>query len=384
MKFFHLSDLHIGLKLMNRDLREDQEYILAQIVEMARKERLDAVVIAGDIYDKAVPSAEAVDVFDHFTEALMEAVPDVAVMMISGNHDSSSRVNCFRGILSRQKLHMVGIPPRMPEERIERVTLADDYGNVNFYLLPFVRPSMIRNITGTDENGRALTYDQALRCLLEREMIDQEERNVLVSHQFYLPEGKQAEEVQRMDSEIVTVGNIDQVSGEVLKCFDYAALGHIHKPMTVGGEQYRYCGTPLACSVSEAGQQKGIVMVELREKAEAPRITVLPFNPLRRVSVVKGSLAEVLEQACDDYVTVILTEEDGAQGPDLQDRIRAAFPHLLEIRREHVRRPDYSHGTAGAAGMDPMELCSLFLPGLDEAEREILQDVVNQVKEANA
>ena len=144
MKFFHLSDLHIGLKLMNRDLREDQEYILDEITELARRERPDAVVIAGDIYDKAVPSAEAVEVFDRFLVGLTEAVPDAVIMMISGNHDSAPRVNCFRKVLSGQNIYMVGQPPRTESEYIEKVTLNDAYGEVNFYLLPFVKPSMVK------------------------------------------------------------------------------------------------------------------------------------------------------------------------------------------------------------------------------------------------
>ena len=280
MKFFHLSDLHIGLKLFNRDLREDQEYILQQITELAVKERPDAVLIAGDIYDKAVPSAEAVEVFDHFISGLSSALPDMAVMLISGNHDSGPRVNCFRSVLSRQNVYMIGLPPRTPEEHIEKAVLTDEYGDVNFYLLPFVRPSMVKQITGVDENGNNLSYNDTLHRLIEREEIDQSQRNVIVSHQFYFPSGTKAEEVERMDSEIRTVGNIDEVSADILEQFDYAALGHIHKPMKAGSEFCRYCGTPLACSVSEAGQQKGIIMVELGEKGSR-KTTVLPLEPLR-------------------------------------------------------------------------------------------------------
>ena len=266
MKLFHLSDLHIGLKLMNRDLREDQEFIFSQILDLARLEQPDAVLIAGDIYDKAVPSAEAVECFDHFLSGLTEAVPKASVMMISGNHDSGPRVNCFRSVLSRQGVYMIGLPPQKEGERIEKVTLQDTYGPVHFYLLPFVKPSMVRELAGTDENGNSLSYEETLRRLVCRETIDPSARNVLVSHQFYLPAGKQAGEVERMDSEIRTVGNIDGISAKLLEPFDYAALGHIHKPMKVAGETRRYCGTPLACSVSEAGQKKYVVMAELKEK----------------------------------------------------------------------------------------------------------------------
>lgn len=380
MKFFHLSDLHIGLKLINRDLREDQEYILRQITDIAVREQPDGIVIAGDIYDKAVPSAEAVEVFDGFIAGLAAALPDTAVMLISGNHDSGPRVNCFRSVLSRQNFHMIGLPPRREGEFIEKVTLSDEHGPVNFYLLPFVKPSMVKQLVGTDENGNNLSYNETLRRLIGREEINEAERNVLVSHQFYLPAGKNADEVERMDSEMRTVGNIDEVSADILERFDYAALGHIHKPMKVGIESFRYCGTPLACSVSEAEQQKGIIMVEMEEKGDL-RTTVLPLEPLRQVRVIRGELSEVLEQACGDYVTVILTDRADLDIFDMQDRIRNAFPYLLEIRRETLRTADYSRGTAVQEELDPFALCCSFLKDADEGEKEILRDVINAVQE---
>lgn len=380
MKFFHLSDLHIGLKLFNRDLREDQEYILRQITDLAVREQPQAVVIAGDIYDKAVPSAEAVEIFDRFIAGLNAALPDAAVMMIAGNHDSGPRINCFRSVLSRQNVYMIGQPPRAEGEQIEKVILEDECGPVNFYLLPFVRPSMVKQLTGVDENGNNLSYDETLRRLIGREEIDLSQRNVIVSHQFYLPAGTHAEDVERMDSEIRTVGNIDQVSAEILGQFDYAALGHIHKPMKAGSEFIRYCGTPLACSVSEAGQRKGIVMVELGEKGDR-RTTVLPLEPLRQVRVIRGELEEVLGQASGDYATVILTDKADLDVLDMQDRIRSAFPNLLEIRRETMRRADYGRTYAVQEELDPFELCCAFLNEPDDEEKALLRDVINTVQE---
>ena len=378
MKFFHLSDLHIGLKLMNRDLREEQMDILRQVTDLAREEQPDAIVIAGDIYDKAVPAAEAVEVFDSFITELKRAVPEAEMMLISGNHDSGLRLNCFREILDEQKVHMIGLPPRREEEYIEKVTLQDEFGPVNFYLLPFVKPSMVKQIVGVDENGNNLSYDATLHKLIAREEVNTAERNVLVSHQFYLPVGENAESVERMDSEIRTVGNIDAVASDVLEAFDYAALGHIHKPMKVGSELYRYCGTPLACSVSEAGQQKGVIMVEIGEKDSrtSVKITVLPLKPLREVRIIKGSLEEVLVQACEDFVTVILTDRVDLDIMDMQDRIRMAFPYLLEIRREVLRKADYSEQLMAEKEQDPFELCCSFLKDLDDEEKTILRDVI--------
>ncbi len=380
MKFFHLSDLHIGLKLFNRDLREDQEYILRQITDIAVREQPEAVVIAGDIYDKAVPSAEAVEVFDRFIAGLNAALPDTAVMMIAGNHDSGPRINCFRSVLSRQNVYMIGQPPRVEGEQIEKVVLEDEFGPVNFYLLPFVRPSMVKQLTGVDENGNNLSYDETLRRLIGREEIDPSQRNVIVSHQFYLPSGTDAEAVERMDSEIRTVGNIDRVSSDILEQFDYAALGHIHKPMKAGSEFIRYCGTPLACSVSEAGQQKGIIMVELGDKG-GRKTTVLPLEPLRQVRVIRGELEEVLKQGCGDYVTVVLTDRVDLDVFDMQDKIHSAFPNLLEIRRETLRRTDYGRAYAVQEELDPFELCCAFLNEPDEEEKALLRDVINTVRE---
>ena len=356
MRIFHLSDLHIGLKLINRDLREDQEYILDQIIQKAAEKVPDAIVIAGDIYDKAVPSAEAVEVFDHFIGKLRNAVPDSVIMMISGNHDSAPRVNCFRSVLDRQKIYMIGIPPQTEEDHIEKVVLQDEYGPVNFYLLPFVKPSMVKLITGTDENGNNLSYNDTIHRLIEREQVNIDQRNVLVSHQFYLPMGENAEEI------------------------DYAALGHIHKPMKAGGEFYRYCGTPLACSVSEAGQNKGIIMVDIKQKGEITT-EVISLEPLRQIKVIKGDLESVLAQRCKDYVTVILTDKVDLDVIDMQDRLRLAFPGLLEIRRETVRQVDYTRHADSERELNPFELCCQFLGNADAEEQEILQEVINTVQE---
>jgi len=380
MKLFHLSDLHIGLRLFNRDLSEDQQYIFDRVAEAAEYERPDAILIAGDVYDKAVPSAEAVSLFDRFVGQLRDASPEAELMIVSGNHDSAPRLNVYRGLLSRQKVHVIGLPPMNPGERIERVTLGDEHGPVDFYLLPFVKPSMVRAVVGADDDGGSLSYDESLRRLIAREDIDTARRNVLVSHQFYLPAGMSAEGVERMDGEVCTVGNIDAVGADVLTPFDYAALGHIHKPMALGRDTARYCGTPIQCSVSEAGQRKGIVVAELGEKGDVTT-RIIPLEPLRQVRVVRGSLREVLEQGCGDYVTVVLTDAVDLDILDMRDRLNDAFPRLLEIRRENLRGADYSREYVPEAALDPYGLCCAFLNDLDDDERALLRDVVNAVQE---
>jgi exonuclease SbcD len=261
--------------------------------------------------------------------------------------------------------------------------MQDAHGKVNFYLLPFVKPSMVRTIIGTDENGNNFSYNDTLHKLIEREIIEQSERNVLVSHQFYLPAATDPNTIERMDTEVCTVGNIDVVKADILERFDYAALGHIHKPMKVGCASYRYCGTPLACSVSEANQQKGIIMIEMKEKGNLTT-AFLPLTPLRQVRVITGTLENVLKQGCNDFVTVILTDKVDLDVFDMQDRVRYAFPNLLEIRRKASRKGDYKAQFSAEGALDAFDLCKSFLVDLDEVEQELLRDVINIAQEVQA
>jgi len=381
VKFLHLSDLHIGLRLLNRDLGEDQDYILKQIIGLAIEEKPDAVVIAGDIYDKSVGSAEGVALFDRFISGLSASLPETEIMIISGNHDSPTRLNLFRSVLADRKIHMIGLPPQKEGEGIEKVTLYDEYGPVNFYLLPFVKPSMVRHLLKKEEEE--LSYDQALHLLMERETIQTKERNVLVSHQFYLPAGENAERVERAESELRTVGNIDRVNSDLLLPFDYAALGHIHKPMKVGGEVRRYCGTPIACSFSEAGQKKSILKVELGQKGNIT-ISELPLKPLREVRILKGELDELLREPSEDYVTVVLTDKVEFDAIDLKDRLWNVFPNMLELRRDGLYAEDYIPAEQGERLSDPLELCHAFLGEITPEEEELLRDLINSAKEAEA
>ncbi len=381
MKLFHLSDLHIGLKLVDRDISEDQRCVFKQIVSYAGEQKPDAIMIAGDIYDRPIPSAEAVELFDSFLCDLRGAAPDAEIMMISGNHDSAQRVNQYRSFLNRQHIHVIGLPPLKPDEFIEKIVLADKHGNVNFYLLPFIKPYMVREITQPGrEDEKGLSYNEAVHKMIERESINAAERNVLVSHQFYLPKGSGAEEIERAESEIRTVGDIDEVSGDILRVFDYAALGHIHKPMRVGGEQWRYCGTPMPYSVSEAGQQKGIVMAELGEKGSVS-VEVLPLTPPHDVRVIKGKLEDVLKQGCDSYVSIVLTDDEDKGLFDSQNRLRAAFPNILETRRELPKQTNAPIFADPGDNPDMMEQCRAFLGEVSDEETELLKDVINFVLE---
>ena len=335
MKFFHLSDLHIGKQLHRYNLKEDQQVILKEVITYAKELRPDAIVIAGDIYDKSVPSAEAVNVFDEFLTDLSEITPEIPILIISGNHDSPDRLKYASEILKRHHIYLAGNVPERPEEHIEKVTLHDAYGEVDFYLLPFMKPAYVKNIfvDGTPE-----TYSDAVKEIIKREKIDyKDKRNVLVSHQFYV--GEKAESPETCDSEVFSVGGIDNVDIGSVKEFDYVALGHLHGAQCIGKPEIRYCGTLLKYSVSESTQNKSLTVVTLKAKGEKPEIESYPLHPLRDVRKKKGTLDEIIKEAQetekDDYISITLTDEIDPYKP--KEQLERIFSHILEIRVDNQR-----------------------------------------------
>lgn len=335
MKFFHLSDLHIGKQLHRYNLKEDQQVILKEVITYAKELRPDAIVIAGDIYDKSVPSEEAVNVFDEFLTDLSEITPEIPILIISGNHDSPDRLKYASEILKRHHIYLAGNVPERPEEHIEKVTLHDAYGEVDFYLLPFMKPAYVKNIfvDGTPE-----TYSDAVKEIIKREKIDyKDKRNVLVSHQFYV--GEKAESPETCDSEVFSVGGIDNVDIGSVKEFDYVALGHLHGAQCIGKPEIRYCGTLLKYSVSESTQNKSLTVVTLKAKGEKPEIENYPLHPLRDVRKKKGTLDEIIKEAQetekDDYISITLTDEIDPYKP--KEQLERIFSHILEIRVDNQR-----------------------------------------------
>ena len=335
MKFFHLSDLHIGKQLHRYNLKEDQQVILKEVITYAKELRPDAIVIAGDIYDKSVPSAEAVNVFDEFLTDLSEITPEIPILIISGNHDSPDRLKYASEILKRHHIYLAGNVPERPEEHIEKVTLHDAYGEVDFYLLPFMKPAYVKNIfvDGTPE-----TYSDAVKEIIKREKIDyKDKRNVLVSHQFYV--GEKAESPETCDSEVFSVGGIDNVDIGSVKEFDYVALGHLHGAQCIGKPEIRYCGTLLKYSVSESTQNKSLTVVTLKTKGEKPEIENYPLHPLRDVRKKKGTLDEIIKEAQEtekeDYISITLTDEIDPYKP--KEQLERIFSNILEIRVDNQR-----------------------------------------------
>lgn len=333
MKFFHLSDLHIGRQLHHYSLLEDQRHILREVVGYARSHQPDAIVIAGDVYDKSVPSAEAVSLLDDFLTELSEMTPRVAVLLIAGNHDSAKRLEYAGRIMERQNLFFAGEVPTEKDQYLKKVTLSDEYGQVDFYLLPFLKPGYVR---GVFEEKIPESYSEAVECMLMRERVDTKKRNVLISHQFYTGKGQSP---QTCDSENFSVGGIDNVDIGPLRQFEYAALGHIHGAQQVAQPSVRYCGTLLKYSVSEAGHNKSLHIVELGEKGNEARISRLPLHPLRDVRVLRGELQQLIEEAKqenrDDYVSITLTDELDPYRP--KDQLEKVYSHILEIRVDNTR-----------------------------------------------
>lgn len=378
MKFFHLSDLHLGARLLNYSLRDDQVYILEQIVQSAAKEQPDAVLIAGDVFDKADPGPDAVSVFNDFITKLKAVLPDCAVMIISGNHDNGERINLYRDILKIADVYVAGRAPD-PQTGPEKVMLHDENGPVAFYLLPFVRPGMVRGLAGEDEGP--LSYEETVRRLIDCADPDPQIRNVLVSHQFFVPDGSAPKDVERMDSEVTRVGNLDAISAGILSPFDYTALGHLHKPGRAGQHAF-YCGTPLAYSLSERGQQKSICVVEL-PAGEEPEIRKLPLTPLRTVRRAEGFLKDLTSgPVSEDYVEVILSDKKTADRNTVLSRLRQAFPNLLTYRfaGEDVS-PALQAVTARRRELDPLQLCLDFLGSdADEEMEQILRDLIRELE----
>lgn len=324
MKLMHLSDLHIGKRVSEFSMIEDQKYILTQILEMAEKEQVDGVLIAGDIYDKPVPSAEAVQVFDDFLTRL--AVRGLPVYAVSGNHDSAERLAFGARLLSSRNVYLSPVY----DGHVKPVTLTDEYGEAAIYLLPFVKPATVRHAF---ENEEIDTYQDAVRAAVSHMELDPSKRNILVAHQFVTG-------AARCESEEVYVGGLDQVDAALFDAFDYVALGHIHSPQHVGRETVRYCGTPLKYSFSEAEQEKSVTIAELREKGD---ITVrkLPLCPLRDMRRLRGTYLEVTALSfyqntnTEDYVQITLTDEEDI--PDGLQKLRIIYPNLMRLEYDNQR-----------------------------------------------
>ena len=326
MKLFHLSDLHIGKRVNEFSMIEDQKYILSQILHAAKRERPDGVLLSGDIYDSTIPSAEAVQVFDVFlTELSTNRIP---TFIISGNHDSAERLAFGSSLMGKSGIYF----SKVYNGTIEKIPLQDAYGTVWIHLLPFLRPAVVRHALPERAEEVMCTAD-AVRIALEQDLVDEQDRNVILAHQF-------VNGAKRCDAEELQVGDLDQIPAELFEKFDYAALGHIHSPQKVERDTVRYCGSPLKYSFSEAGQEKTITVIELKEKGTV-ELRTIPLKPLHDLRKIRGTYLEVTAKTfyensdCEDYLLVTLTDEEDV--PDGMAKLRTIYPNLMRLEYDNKR-----------------------------------------------
>ena len=372
MKFFHLSDLHIGKQLHLYSLKEEQRAVLNEIIQYAEKEKPQAIVIAGDVYDKSVPSAEAVAVFDEFIRKLSEL--SLKILVISGNHDSPERLEFAGSLLEKQGLYIAGLPPVNESDHIKKVVLRDEEGEVCFWLLPFLKPSYVRGIFPEKEN---LSYTEAVKMLLEREEMDLSVRNVLVTHQFFTASGK---EPLRSDSETVYVGGAGNVDISAVQNFDYVAMGHIHKAQSVGEERFRYCGTLLKYSAGESKDTKTLTSVTLGKKGESLKIEELPLRPIRDVQQLKGRFEELMKLGTEDYVSLTMPYQP-------REQLEKVFPNILELKVENTRtKRELSGFLKEAVQAEPCVLFENFYEeihgiAMTKEEKKLVGEILEKVQE---
>ena len=324
MKFVHISDLHLGKRLHETSLIEDQFEILKQIIDVVRAEKPDGVLIAGDVYDKSAPSAEAVQLFDGFLAELTSL--HTRTFVISGNHDSPERIAFGGRIMGASGVHLSPVY----SGKVEGITLTDSHGEVCVYMLPFIKPAHVRRFYADEEIN---SYTDAVRVAVAKMGVDEGKRNVLITHQFVTG-------ASRSDSE-ETVGGTDNVDASAFDVFDYVALGHLHGAQNCAGERIRYCGTPLKYSFSEVNDKKSVTIIELKEKGSALSVRTLPLTPIRDLRKIKGSFAELTDpkfyrtQNLEDYLQITLTDEDDV--PNAMGRLQTIYKNALELKYDNAR-----------------------------------------------
>lgn len=323
MKFIHISDLHIGKKLNEFSLAEDQRHILGEILKITESEKPDCVFIAGDIYDKSVPSGDAVEIFDAFLYKL--ALLNTNIFIISGNHDSPERLSFGARLMQNSRVFIAPVY----DGKVYKHTLKDNFGPVNIYLLPFVSPRQVRRFF--DEE--IVSYNDAVKTAISEIPKDETERNIILTHQFVTG-------ALQSDSEDISVGGTDNIDVSLFDKFDYVALGHIHRPQSIKRDTVRYCGTPLKYSFSEISQQKSVTLGEIREKGNIV-LSYIPLTPLHDMREIRGTYEEVTDKRnygnlpTDDYIHITLTDEFDV--PDALFKLRTIYPNLMKLDYDNKR-----------------------------------------------
>lgn len=389
MKFAHISDLHLGLRLYEMRMTEEQRYILEEITGLLKEEKPDALLISGDIYDRPVPPEEAVEMLSDFLGRVRAL--GISIFMISGNHDSPERISFGEKILGLGDVHVAG----KYDGKIKKVVKEDKYGRINFFLLPYIKPSYVNAYLeedkkirkdpepagekGTDKDSdKGLNlYQRAVEEAIATDPPDTSERNVILAHQFVMG-------ATRSESEEVIVGLVDSIGAEVFDGFDYVALGHLHKPQHIGEKRVRYCGTPLKYSFSEEKNKKSVTFVEMKQKGDM-KISAKELKPRRDVRSIKGRFPELLAGKSDDYIRVVLT--DDAPVPNAFNRLRESYPNILKL--EYDAKVSKGTGLKSVFLSDtktPAEIFEEFYERVNErkmtaGQKRILDSIIEKTEE---
>ncbi len=374
MKIIHLSDLHLGKKVNEFSMLEDQKYILNQIVTIIEKEKIEGVIIAGDIYDKPIPPSEAVQLFDEFLVQLSNR--KLQVFTISGNHDSPERIAFGSKLMSPSGIHMAPIF----EGVVEPIIVNDDYGKVNIYMLPFVKPVLVKKYFPEE---KIESYTDAIQTVIEHMSINPNVRNILITHQFVTG-------ASRCESEELSVGGTDNVDSLVFEPFDYVALGHIHSPQSIKNEYIRYSGTPLKYSFSEVKHQKSVTIVELKEKGNI-KIKLLPLIPKHDMCEIKGSYMEISSKSFyekinnEDYLHITLTDEEDIV--DATRKLRIIYPNIMKLDYDNKRTQSSTIIEAEEMkNQSPLELFSELYQlqnnqSMTAEQQEFVQELIQKIWE---
>ena len=382
MKFVHLSDLHIGKKVNGFSMLEDQEDVLfKKILPIIDAENPDFIIIAGDVYDKSIPPAEAVGLFDEFLVKL--AKRNLQVFIISGNHDSPERLAFGNRLIDKSGIHISPVY----QKNTAKFALKDDFGTVNIYMLPFIKPIHVRTVFKNDEN---ISYTDAIRIAVNQMEINTNERNILITHQFVTG-------ADRSDSEDVSVGGSDNVDVSVFDDFDYVALGHLHRPQNVGTNRIRYCGTPLKYSFSEEKDKKSVTVIEMREKQNL-EVREIPLVPLREMVTIKGKFDEITEKKFyentsyrTDYIRMILTDENDIE--NALNKLREIYPNIMKLEYDNTRTRHHSQienlSLSDVENKSPLDLFAKLYEDqngmcMSAEQTEFMQKLIKEIWEGNS
>ena len=378
MKIIHLADLHIGKRVNEFSMIDDQKYILNQILEIIDKEKPDAVIIAGDVYDKQVPSIEAVELLDSFISDISKR--KTTTFIISGNHDSAERLAFGSSLMAMGKIYISPVY----NGKISKYTLKDDFGSANFYLLPFVKPSHVKRFFPYE---KIESYTDAIKVVVDNLKLDTSEINILIAHQFVTG-------ASRTESEEISVGGLDNVDASVFEDFDYVALGHIHRPQKIGIERIRYCGTPLKYSFSEVNDTKSVSIIEINSKEDF-NLRMISLIPKRDMRKIRGTYEELTTKNSyentntDDYIHVTLTDEFNVA--DAIQKLRVIYKNIMKLEYDNMRTREsrkINLDDMVIENKNPLEIFSEFYKlqnnkEMNDEQKEIIKKIMEEVWEEN-